>query len=302
MISRVLLSGLAAVGLVGFGVFGWRAIHHPPPASLPPVPRAIAVAKPPPVMVRLLVAGRDLSPGTFLRSEDLSTVTMAADVVPSGAEVNSVAVRSRLVGALVRRPILHEAPIDPADLLLAGDHGFLAAVLQPGMRAFTISPDQIVSDSGLIWPGDHLDLILTQQMPSGMPLAREVAAETILSNLRVLAIDRQLVVSEPAGERSPGSGETSPAAVTVEVSVTDAERLAVALRLGKVALALCASSPSALVPSQGMAAQTAGMEKPSKSTTVWAGGVMHALTGIQPPAATTSVHVFGGDGDKEYKF
>ncbi len=257
-------------------------------------------------MVRLLVAERDLAPGTFLRPGDLSTVTMAADVVPSDAEIDTVAVRSRLVGALVRRPILHEAPLDLADLLLAGDHGFLATILQPGMRAFTISPDQIVSNAGLIWPGDHLDLILTQQMPSGMSLAREVAAEIILSNLRVLAIDRQLVVSAAAGERSSGSGETSPAAaaVTVEVSSIDAERLAVALRLGKVALALCASlpSPSALAPSQGLGAQTAGMEKPSKSPTVWAGGVMHALTRIQPPAATTSVHVFGGDGDKEYKF
>ncbi len=264
------------------------------------------MAKPPPVMVRLLVAGRDLSPGTFLRPEDLSTVTMAADVVPSGAEIDMVAVRSRLVGALVRRPILHEAPLDLGDLLLAGDHGFLAAVLQPGMRAFTISPDQIVSNAGLIWPGDHLDLILTQQMPSGMPLAREVAAETILSNLRVLAIDRQLVVSEPADKRSTGNDETSPAAtaVTVEVSITDAERLAVALRLGKVALALCASlpSPPALAPLQGIGAQTAGMEKPSKSTTIWAGGVMHALARIQPPAATTSMHVFSGDGEKEYKF
>ncbi len=231
-------------------------------------------------------------------------MTMAAEVVPSGAEIDMVTVRSRLVGALVRRPILHEAPLDPTDLLLAGDHGFLAAILQPGMRAFSISPDQIVSNAGLIWPGDHLDLILTQQMPSGMPLAREFAAEIILSNLRVLAIDRQLVVSEPAGERSPGSGETSPAApaVTVEVSTMDAERLAVALRLGKVALALCASSPSALAPSQEFGVQNAGMEKPSKSTTVWAGGVMHALTKIQPPAATTSMHVFSGDGDKEYKF
>lgn len=292
MILRVLLFCLMGVGLTGFGVFAWRAMHQPAPVAQ----TQTAVALPPPVMVNILVAAHDLRPGSFLRPDDLSITAYGQDAVPPGAERDTAAARGALSGALVERTILHDIPISRTDLLLSGDHGFLAAILAPGMRAFTIERDQVVADAGLIWPGDRLDVILTQQPSSAGPLGRQIVAETVLTNLRVLAIDQQLVhVTTPADDKTPALST-----ITVEVSPSDAERLAVALRLGKIAFVVrpTVSLSTAQQPLPMLAAGT-----PVHATgSIWAGDVMHSLnqTTAQSPS---SVHVFdGGESDKEFHF
>lgn len=287
MILRVLLFCLMGIGLVGFGGFTWRAMHQPAPV----VQTQTAVARPPPVMVNILVAAHDLRPGTFLRPDDLSITAYGQDAVPPDAERDTATTRAALIGALVSRAVIHDAPISKADLLLSGDHGFLAAILAPGMRAFTIERDQVVADAGLIWPGDRLDLILTQQAGSASQPGRQIVGETVLTNLRVLAIDQQLVqVATPAEGKTPAIST-----ITVEVSPVDAERLAVALRLGKIAFAVrpALSEPSPAVAS-GRSVQATG--------SIWAGDVMHSLNQgmAQSPAA---IHVFDGSGsDKEFHF
>lgn len=305
MILRLLMFGLMAIGLAGFGLVGWHALH--PPA--PPTQMAATAAAPKPVMLNYIVAARDLLPGTFLRPDDLSTTAIAAAAAPPSAIRDTPAGRARLVGALIRRVIPHETVLDPTDLLLSGDHGFLAAILAPGMRAFTISHEQVLSDAGLIWPGDRLDLILTQQVTGSqqstgtqpasdtIPLDRQISAETVLTGLRVLAIDRQLVQPPPPDDKnSANNGPAAPASVTVEVSPADAERLAVALRLGKVAFAVRSAVPG----SADSAPSPMPVQALVPGSTTWAGAVMHSLKGLEPPVV--SVHVFEGDGDKEYKF
>lgn len=284
MILRLLVISMMAVGLGGFALFFWRAEHQPPQPSAPVI---VAVAKPPPVMVMVMVAGRDLMPGTFLRPDDLTNVSMAREAAPASASIDTPDARAKLIGALVRRPIQRGSAMALTDLLLAGDHGFLTAILQPGMRAYTIPPEQILSNPGLIWPGDRIDLILTQQMPATVELGHQISGETVLGNLRVLAIDRQLLPPVPTDTDKSGStaAQTS-AAVTVEVSPENVQRLAVALRLGKVGLAVCAGTVARSVP------------MPTGIT--WAGSVMRALSQTQPQAA--SMHVFEGSDDKEYKF
>lgn len=290
MSLRPILFAVMAVGLCGFGIFGWRAAHQPPPQR-----QALAATAPAPVMLGLLVAAHDLAPGSFLRPDDLSAVSVARDAASPEARRDTPAARAEVIGALVRRPILHGSALQPADLLLAGTHGFLAALLTPGMRAFTISHEQLVSDAGLIWPGDRLDLILTQQMPNVLP-GRQMSAETVLINLRVLAIDRQLVpVQAPDPRAAPGAAGMPGAAVTVEVSPDDAVRLALALRLGKVAFAIRSATP-------GDADRVAAGPPAAPGATIWAGNVMHSLDDARPPPPAASIHVFEGDGDREYKF
>ena len=65
---------------------------------------------------------------------------------------------------MVRRSMVADEPVLPADVMRPGDHGFLAAVLEPGRLAVTVGVDAITGTAGLIWPGDHVDLILTQSM------------------------------------------------------------------------------------------------------------------------------------------
>lgn len=294
MILRLVLFAMMGVGLVGFGIFGWRAERPQAP------PQAVATATANvPVMLDLLVAAHDLAPGTFVRPADLSTISVAAAAMPPGARRDTPAARAALAGALVLRQIQHGSVPASGDLLLAGGHGFLAAMLAPGMRAFTIPHEQLVSDAGLIWPGDRLDLILTQQMPDTPASGRQIAAETVLTDLRVLAIDRQLVQPEPADPKAGADAGGVPGdAVTVEVSPAGAERLAVALRLGKVAFAI--RSATAGIADQAVAAPTIAL--PAPGSTTWAGNVMHSLDQIRPASPPASLHVFEGGNDTEYKF
>ena len=208
------------------------------------------------------------------------------------------ATRLSLAGALVRQSIPHDSILLPNELLLVGDHGFLAALLAPGMRAFTIPHDQMISGSDFVWPGDRIDLILTQQMPANIPLGHQISAETVLTDLRVLAVDRQLVQPSPSAEHQDFHPDATSGMVTLEVTPADAEKLAVALRLGRVALAIRSASKPA-----------AGIELTSTSLThgarpTWADTVMHSLDQVQGQVSlpSTSLHVYDGAGDREYKF
>ncbi len=289
--ARTVIIALAGVAVVGLGITGWHALSSPPP---PPPPVAAPVRHIP--MVSLLVAYRDVPPGAFLRPSDMSSVSVAANIAPARAWRDTAAARAALVGALVRRPVPHDTMLDPSELLLAGDHGFLAALLTPGMRAFTITHDQIISGSELIWPGDRIDLILTQQMPASLVPGHQVSAETVLTDLRVLAIDRQLVQPPPADEKD-ASHNDSAGTVTVEVSPPDAEKLAVAVRLGRVAFAVRA----ALGP--GVREKlAAGIPPVHPRDATWAGSVMHSLDQVPPSPPSVSLHVFEGAGVQEYKF
>ena len=297
--SRLLLLLTTGMGALGILVFGWRSLHQ---AQLQPVPKAaIAAVAPAPLMVNLLIVSHDLQPGSFLQPGDLAVAAFAPQLAPAGAWNDNPDNRASLLGALVRRRVMHQGVLREPDLLLPGDHGFLAAVLSPGMRAYTVSRDQLVADAGLIWPGDRLDLILTQQMPGSAPPARQMSAETVLRDLKVLAVGRQLAQPQDATTKDHAQADesgTPEVAVTVEVSPIDAERLAVAVRLGKVAFSV---RPPVADTADGRPLLPPPPPPPVGST-MWAGNVVHALGQVQPPPATLSVHVINTDSDKEYRF
>ena len=157
MIVRLALFALLALGLGGFGMVAW-IITRPPAAS----EAAAAMAQP--VSAKVLVAAHALRAGSLLKPEDVITSDMAIAKIPGGASMDTPQERAQLWGAMVRRSLGVGEPVLPADVLRPGDHGFLAAVLGPNMRAVTIGVDIITGSAGLIWPGDRIDLILTQAM------------------------------------------------------------------------------------------------------------------------------------------
>jgi pilus assembly protein CpaB len=170
-----------------------------------------------------------------------------------------------------------------------GDHGFLSAVLEPGMRAVTVGVDATTGAAGLIWPGDRVDLILTQTIQeAAMPIGHRVAAETVLADVRVIAINQQLVQGADAG-----GGDGQARTVTLEVTQDQAERVSVATRLGRLSLAVRSAEAS-----------PAASARPSSGpNTTWAVDVSPAL-GAEPPAPTqNTIHVYQGSADaKEFKF
>ncbi len=281
MILRVAFFVLMALGLMGFGTVAW--------ISTRPSAAAIAAAPPPPTKKVVLVAARAVHAGSLLKPEDLAgkEVELRGDA-SFGATVDTVDARRELVGAMVRRGLGVGDVVRDVDVMRPGDHGFLAAVLQPGFRAVTISVDDTTGSAGLIWPGDRVDLILTQTLPEPMvPVGRRVAAETMLSDLRVLAIDHQIVQGA-----APNAGDRDRRTVTLEVTPGQAERISVAGKLGRLSLSVRSADTSRQLASAA-----------NGSGTTWAVDVSPALGVEVPRPSDKMIRVFqGGQEPKEFKF
>ena len=154
-----------------------------------------------------------------------------ANAVPAGASLDTPGNRAALVSAMARRSISSGAPILNSAVIRPGDHGFLAAVLAPGMRAVTVGVDAISGANGLIWPGDNVDVLLTQTIP-GAPGAKSIAAEMVLSDVRVIATGQEVVKNATPGPAAQAPAQT----VTFGVTPDQAARCLVASELGKLSL------------------------------------------------------------------
>jgi pilus assembly protein CpaB len=281
MVLRVVFFALMALGLVGFGTVAWIS-------SRPSSVAAEAATAMPSQKIVVLVAAHAIHAGTLLRPEDLVAKEMPRTEAGADATPDTSEARHDLSGAMVRRGFGVGELVRQADVMRPGDHGFLAAVLLPGMRALTVGVDAITGTAGLIWPGDRVDLILTQVLPdTAASPGHRVAAETVLTDVRVIAIDQQLVQGA-----APGSSEQPARTVTLEVNREQAERVSVATRLGRLSLAV----RSADVP-RGQAAVV------TPPGTVWASDVSAALGRGAAPTEEHAVRVFSGAADgKEFHF
>lgn len=282
---RVTLFIVVILGVGALGAVAWIGLRTPT------VPVATEEAKPPTAPVERLVvlaAARALRAGSLLKMDDITTVDITGKPMPDGARLDTAETRRELGGAMVRRALQPGDPLLTAEVLRPGEHGFLAAVLQPGSRATTVGVDAVTGTAGLIWPGDNIDLILTQVLDDPtLPAARRASAETMLTNVRVIAIDQQLM------QGAVGTSTDQPMAhtVTLEVTPLQAERVAVAIRLGRLSLVV-RSAEAGLV--------TTEIENTATPIT-WGGDVSTALN--QGHSSGRTVKVFHGKDDgKEVKF
>jgi pilus assembly protein CpaB len=199
--------------------------------------------------------------------------------------MDSLQNRHALVGAMVRRPVAAGEPLMLGEIMRPGDHGFLAAVLAPGMRAITIGVDAVSGTAGLIWPGDRVDVIMTHMTEdTSLPMGRRVSAETVQRNARVIAIDQQLVQGALPGSAEGNSART----VTLEVTGDQALQVQVAARIGKLSLSVRSSDTS----ESGNDAQSV----------VFAADISAALARQPSQLRTDVIRVHSGTSDsKEYK-
>jgi pilus assembly protein CpaB len=182
----------------------------------------------------MLVAARALPAGTLLKEEDFAVREVAPENLPDSAVPPTDEARAELRGAMLRHFMEPGAPLDRAQYLRPRDRGFLAAVLAPGKRAISIGVDVVTGTAGLIWPGDQVDLILTQELAAtDAPLARRIVGETMLTDVRVIAVDQQITQGASGSEATVNRVART---VTLEVTAAQAERVAVGSRLGRVAL------------------------------------------------------------------
>lgn len=221
------------------------------------------VAPPPEPEKSVLVARADIARGQILRPED-----MVWQVWPKGAIDRNYVVQGgpqkpeTFAGWVARNPIGGGEPITESRIIAPGNRGFLAAVLRPGMRAISVPVTITSGISGFIFPGDFVDLLLTYSVPPP-PTTGEAkksnydhkAAETVLRNIRVIAIDQRL--QSKAGEAVPAH------TATFEVTPKESEVIALASEIGKVSLSLRSLVPA---PQEAAAEQRTAAAEPDRNS------------------------------------
>jgi pilus assembly protein CpaB len=230
----------------------------------------------------VLVATTTLPAGTLLRAKDVAWQPMTktepgqilhpSNLVNSGGAEAEEQALGELYGAALRVSVAAGEPIRRTAIVKPGDRDFLRVVLLPAARAIAIPVATGGASTGLLYPGDRVDVILTQSFRNDMPLTRRSVSETVVESLRVLAVDATDVKS--AGS-SKGFGRT----VTLEVTPEQAEKINVATELGKLSLTLRNISGAG----GGAVTYFPGSAKMAGIRSTWAGDVSPALGDAAPP-------------------
>jgi pilus assembly protein CpaB len=220
--ARILILGVA---LAAGGVAAYLVTSDEPPPAPPPQVAAAPTDE-------VLVASSDIGIGQAVSAQTLrwqawpSTATASPNFILKKQRPNGM---EQLIGSIARTPFANGEPIRE-DKLIKGNGGYLAAVLPQGMRAIStpISPE--TGAGGFILPNDRVDVVLirAQKTTTGGEI---YTSETILTNVRVLAIDQ--TVEEKNGQRVV-VGKIA----TLALNARNAETLVLATRLGTMALAL----------------------------------------------------------------
>ncbi len=199
-------------------------------------PEAVALPiAPQPTGPEILVATRPLPVGTILDATALKYQPWPKELIETAYFLKEKTDLKSLVGTVVRNPITAGQPVTNGSLVKPGDRGFLAAALGPGMRAITVPVQAQTGVAGFVFPGDRVDMVLTQEVAGGGDGPPLKVAETIIRNLRVLATDQNMQESKDEN----GNAVVRPAStVTVEVTPKIAEKIAVAQTVGSLSLSL----------------------------------------------------------------
>lgn len=262
MRAKTLLSVLFLISLV---VAAWVVIRALPKSDAATEAGAGA---------EILVATALLETGTLLRATDVSweviprapapgeIVRPSAAAREANPEIDEQA-RAQAYGAVLRTALAAGEPIHRYSIVKPLEREFLQSVLAPGARAIAIPVATGGASTDLLSPGDRVDVVLTQKFGNiGEPLTRSSVAETVVENLRVL------VVGALDAKVAGAFGRT----VTLEVMPDQAEKIQVAIDLGRLSLTLRGAS----------GVSTAGPGKATGIRPTWAGDVSPALGGAMP--------------------
>ncbi|WP_339915254.1 Flp pilus assembly protein CpaB [uncultured Brevundimonas sp.] len=289
--ARIVVICIAAVSAIGLALVV-RAMGSGAPTA---VASAAAVVDTRP-MAKVLVAARDLEPGKRLADADMAWKDWPVDEVnpmfitdgtvalpgsdrpvvekPEGA-VASVAraatdlatggAKSDYIGSVVREPILAGEPIVGRKIVRAGDSGYMAAYLEPGMRAMAIRVTVETAAGGFILPGDRVDVLMTREtnmanMGSQDSDRSKFSSSIVMQNVKVLAIDQ----STRAGEDAQA---VVGATATLELGSRDAEALALAKSEGELSLVLRSYADTA-----GPSGRVAPATRQSSAVRIYRGG------------------------------
>ena len=217
---RLVALGLAAAGFAALAVV---MVNRHVNESLERQKAASRVT--PPATVQVVVAKFDLIAGEVVGPENMAIRPVPVDLAPGSAlrpEQFDAKSGMRLTRALRSgEPLLSEIlqPVEP---------GGLSARVRQGVRALTIAVDDVNAVSGMLRPGDRIDLLFSAKAPAADSGASVESTRVLVQDIAVLATGRQF---RQASDESAGRAFTS---ITVELSPDDAKRLVVAQRAGRI--------------------------------------------------------------------
>jgi pilus assembly protein CpaB len=173
--------------------------------------------------------GQTVSPGD-VRWQEWPAAAASGNFIRKTDRPNAV---ETLSGTIARYPFVNGEPIREAKLVNSKGSGFMAAILPAGMRAISTQISPETGAGGFILPNDHVDVILTRRDQAADKAAGgdTHSSETVLTNVRVLAIDQN--VQEKDGQKVV-VGKTA----TLELTPAQTETLALSQQLGTLSLAL----------------------------------------------------------------
>ena len=241
MRARTLILVLLAVVLAGGTAFlarAWLAAQRSADRA-----EAAPLALPAPAK-SVLVSRAGLQRGQILKPDDLVWQVWPEGTLDKSYVLLGTKTPESFAGWVARNPIGAGEPVTETKIIAPGNRGFLAAVLRPGMRAVSVPVTVTTGISGFVFPGDAVDLLITYQVPSAAaaPEANKgggfehKAAETVLHDVRVIAIDQRL-------ESKAGEAVVAHTA-TLEVTPKQSEIIALASEMGKLSLSLRSLVPT----------------------------------------------------------
>ncbi len=194
-------------------------------------------------MLHVLVAGRAIGLGERLSGGALSwqewpDKAVRPDYITDTASPDAM---TKMAGDVARAEFVAGEPILASKLVESPD-GYLSAVLAPGMRGVSVSVTPDAASGGFIVPNDHVDVVLTR---TASDTGAQIA-QTLLTNVRVLAINTRLGDTGATGAAPAGTASTDPgsqvfagqAVATLELDPTEAQVIINAIAAGKLTLVL----------------------------------------------------------------
>jgi pilus assembly protein CpaB len=224
---------LGASAVLGVGALivarVWLPQSSHPPAARPEAPSMQTVP--------VVVATGAIPYGTRLDASKLTVVQVPPGAAPQGAFSSPSQLLNQAGGApIVLTPLSTHEPLLPSQLSGPGARPIVSAVIDEGMRAYTVGVTDVAGVGGHVLPGDRVDVIVTRQPPTPNAIkdvcgeCKLERADVVLQNVKVLGMDLNV---DPTTTQSVISHTA-----TLEVSVQDAQRLAVAAQIGSLSLAL----------------------------------------------------------------
>jgi pilus assembly protein CpaB len=189
-----------------------------------------------PVGPKVLVAKKAMPVGTIIDADSFTYQPWPKELMQSAYYVEGQpdGDPKALLGTVVRNALTAGQPVTRGSLVGPKDRGFLAAALGPGMRAVTVPVNATAGVAGFVFPGDHVDVVLTSSVEGGGDGPALKVSETIVRNVRVLAADQRTTSVDDEGKPKVQTASN----VTIEVTPRIAEKISVAQTLGSLSLSL----------------------------------------------------------------